>query len=117
MTKSFIYIIIIAILITLLNSSNNNIYDFVNLGDWLNLINNSTDFYKYENNYCIKNQTILTNNSFICTKYIEPIYTKVNFTELNINSIKLIADEKKNSIKYIIIYYNLCNFFYYFNNN
>ncbi len=89
-----LYLILVAILFSIINDSNKKHFNFLNVNEWTQLASNSSNLYQYNNNYCIKDSNPLnisavnfSTNSYICVSNIKPLYTYINFTELNFTSI------------------------------
>lgn len=76
----------LAILLTMINSTLQNKIKYIPLEPWISMLSNETQIVQYGTDHCLKNITDLSNNTMICTKYIEPIFTQVNFTDYNITS-------------------------------
>jgi cell division protease FtsH len=76
----------LAVLLTMINSSLQNKISYIPMGNWVSMLSNETQVLQYANDHCLKNITDSSNNTLICTKYIEPIFTQVNFTDYNITS-------------------------------
>ncbi len=122
MSKFFIfYLILVVILFNFLNESNQKKFKFIQLNEWTQMASNSSNVYLYNDNYCVKESNFynLTNspnlsalsyssnysnpnittqtNSYYCVSNVKPVYTQVNFTELNITSITPLDTSKSNS--------------------
>ncbi len=76
----------LAVLLTMINSSLQNKISYIPMGNWVSMLSNETQVFQYANDHCLKNITDSSNNTLVCTKYIEPIFTQVNFTDYNITS-------------------------------
>lgn len=84
-----IYFLVVILLLILSSGSAEKEFKYVFFEEWLSFIKKSVDIsqiYLYNNYYCLIDPNSLTNSNYICTKYIEPIYSKVNFTDYNITS-------------------------------
>lgn len=76
----------LALILTMLNNTNNNSINWVPIDGWLSMLSNDTHVFQNGNDFCFKNLTDTINNPVYCTKHIEPILTPVNFTNYNITS-------------------------------
>lgn len=120
----FYLMISISILVLSIRTVEND-FKFIILEEWLSRIKDYSTFgkiYLYKNNYCFMDTKILSNSSYICTKYIEPIYTKINFTDYNITSIVELNNSYNSNnntsfsfINYLFIFLMIFNFFKQFN--
>ncbi len=76
----------LAVLLTMLNSASKNNISYIPLNEWTTMLSNETQVFQYMQDHCFKNVTDSFNNTLICTKYLEPIFTQVNFSDYNISS-------------------------------
>ncbi len=91
MSRYFLYLSAfgLAVLLSLLSGSAKTSVNYLPIESWLSTlksIGNETQVFEYMKDHCFKNTSDVLNNTIYCTRYIEPVYTQVNFTDYNITS-------------------------------
>lgn len=120
------YLYLFIIIYALFNQLYYHTYEFVNLNDWINLLNNYNKpiYVINDKNYCIEAFKGIIYNNYKCVQNIIPISNHLNMSDYNINQLNYLSHDKNsfNIYKCIIIifclYYfikistNIFNFFF-----
>ncbi len=98
----YIYIIgfFLAILLSLINSPISHEFKYINNNEWINLLSNVTEVFSVGEDHCIYEPNDKLNTTYICTKYIEPVVSKIDFGLYNhtISDLQIVKQSTKSGL-------------------
>lgn len=101
------YLYLFIIIFALINQFYYHKYEFVNLQDWINSLNEYEKpiYVINDKNYCIESSGGLIYNNYKCVQNIIPVSNYLNISEYNINQVHYLTHDKNsfNIYKWIII--------------